>query len=275
MTNTTLNKIAKYIGISSIILSGIGAISLCLVLKNTWSMQWSFNTEGLNNLYTLSETPIKFFVGSFAVFAAWLTLGRMEQTERQLEITTDNNKFTNYYRHTQEYLNFFMKEPIFIELKKYNALMVDPQILLLALYRQYYYATYTLFVPHCNPQMHEYINSFRTGVRDSVLNRVGVDFSKLQSNDIPSIENISDRAFIQIVESLCRTSLPHIQRHLKTLGMPPKQINEEAVKFFSISVFFWLDSFYYSILVFDGDMGTTLDNLADNYGEYIRYLGLR
>lgn len=242
-------------------------------------LEFSPNKAGFQLFFNIFDIPIKLSVAAFAVFAGWVTLGRVTQTERQLtqtirqlEVMSDNNKFNNYYKHIDEFIKFMEKDILFSMLSKIK-MLIDTRSILLPLYKRYYYVLYKDFVPCINQATKDYTTSLLTTIRSSVFNVPNTDFSTLKLAQIEPLAEQIDETIKTLVEPIIEQSAPHIHSYLLTLQMSPSQIQTELEKFRLISIVYWASSFYTTLLMFEGIEHQISEPFSINYGEYIDFLG--
>jgi len=94
----------------------------CLILfvAFTAARSFQFDAEGLSNLALLLKVPVGVFTLSLPVFALLAASHRSEQTKQQMALTRkqiersdqqiqiagDQSKFSNYYKHLEEFVKF-------------------------------------------------------------------------------------------------------------------------------------------------------------------------
>ena len=88
---------------SSFFFLGIALISSVLIVINT-SLDWKFDAEGFNTFLSTLSFPLKFIAG-YAAAVGFISLNhKAEQTKRQIELTEENQKFINYFKHRDEFV---------------------------------------------------------------------------------------------------------------------------------------------------------------------------
>jgi hypothetical protein len=88
---------------------GIGLASIaiaCLLITYYSNREIELSAEGFNELLKIMKFPI-FILGFFAaLLALYATNHRSEQNKAAMEIAASQNRFSNYYKHIEEYKNY-------------------------------------------------------------------------------------------------------------------------------------------------------------------------
>lgn len=77
-------------------------LSSILIIINT-PLSWSFDADGFNGFLSTFSFPLKLIAGYLAVVGFISLNHRSEQTSRQISLTEENQKFTNYFKHREEF----------------------------------------------------------------------------------------------------------------------------------------------------------------------------
>lgn len=78
-------------------------LSSVLIIVNT-PLSWSFDADGFNGFLSTFSFPLKLIAGYLAVVGFISLNHRSEQTSRQIALTEENQKFTNYFKHREEFV---------------------------------------------------------------------------------------------------------------------------------------------------------------------------
>lgn len=99
-------------------------LCICIVLTAiivfTAGRSFQFDVDGLSNFASLFRVPVGAFTLSLPIFALLaashrseqtkqqmaLTRNQIERTDRQIQIATDQGRFSNYYKHLEEFLKY-------------------------------------------------------------------------------------------------------------------------------------------------------------------------
>ncbi|MCC4774997.1 hypothetical protein AB4077_19335 [Vibrio cyclitrophicus] len=73
--------------------------------SNLWG-KWNLTYTGFNNLLDYFKVPLGFLALIIPVGAVFAANHRSEQTKKQLALTHNQNLFTNYYKHVEEFEKF-------------------------------------------------------------------------------------------------------------------------------------------------------------------------
>ncbi|CAK1965408.1 hypothetical protein VCRA2114E365_300032 [Vibrio crassostreae] len=65
--------------------------------------EWNFTHSGFNNLLDYFKVPLGFLALTIPVGAVFAANHRSEQTKKQIALTHNQNLFTNYYKHIEEF----------------------------------------------------------------------------------------------------------------------------------------------------------------------------
>ena len=86
-------------------------LTLCFVIiyMSKLSGNWNFTYSGFNNLLEYFKVPLGFLALTIPVGAIYAANHRSEQTKQQLALTRQQNLFTNYYKHIEEFEKFTSK----------------------------------------------------------------------------------------------------------------------------------------------------------------------
>lgn len=93
---------------------------LVAIVISTEGLKFQFDAEGLSTFASLFRVPVGAFTLSLPVFALLaanhrseqtkqqmaLTRSQIERTDRQIQIASDQSKFSNYYKHLEEFIKY-------------------------------------------------------------------------------------------------------------------------------------------------------------------------
>lgn len=272
----------KRITITTVVVSFIPAIGTFYVQGFTAPM---FTNHGFTNLF--DSYGVTFTILGFAafLFTLWLTLERMEQTERrlttseklykqtqkQIDVMSDNNKFNNFFKHREEFLKYFIQ-------KKYiKSIAIDadtsPEGMLIQFYDFFFYKSYNDFKPSINDDVLARTYKFIEHIGSSELNKKEKDFCEINNDEIEKLFKILDFRSPSI-------SL-YINKKINLKNPYSKDLNGNLIqpqkdKFGKISMIYFTYYISKDILLFSSDYEekVSLENFADNYEKYRYTLGI-
>lgn len=89
----------------SFILTFLMMCFLIVFMSNLWG-KWDLTYLGFNNLLEYFKVPLGFLALIIPVGAVYAANHRSEQTKKQIYLTHQQNLFTNYYKHIEEFEKF-------------------------------------------------------------------------------------------------------------------------------------------------------------------------
>ena len=117
-----LNRILQIITYALLIISVVSFIWTSIKSNNFYI---NLSNKELNNFYHNYQYSIFLFGSFITLLTLVLAIEKMNQTRKQIKITSDNNKFTNYYKHQEFFHESLVKSEVFSILKKYSDWNVD------------------------------------------------------------------------------------------------------------------------------------------------------
>lgn len=272
MNGAQYRKVQNAVGIVSISLAAFSLFAILVIIVTEPSLRSQIDRKGLLTFFEMFDSPLKLLGAAFAAFIVWVTLGRITQTERQIDAIVDNNLFNNYYKHIEEFNKYFSIDPLVSGFCKLEN--IDHRIVLLPVYKLYYYESYRNFVPHLSLRANQFIDAFTQALYASLLNN---HQTALESVPLALLETISgtiDETIHDIVTPVTQQHIPTVKNYLNSTGLNLQQINTEVARFEQINLIYWTNAFYRSLLAFDGVIEQPAEQFTTNYGNYLDYLGL-
>lgn len=224
-------------------------IAIFVTEKN---VKFQLDRSGFNSFFEIYGVPIKLGVATFAVLAVWLTLERMEQTERQLQIISDNNLFNNYYKHIEEFSKYLSEDTLLQMLKD----VVGPMIrsLLMIVHKSYYCEDYKRFVPHVNIETMSNFRRFHGELANSQFARNDVNFHDVKTSELKKLCDLIDDTARGLIDPVTeRKFVVVVREFLKKKGMTEEQVRAELELFQQVFTIYWADALYDNVISFDGD----------------------
>lgn len=96
----------KLFSILSTLLFCITIISSILIsiYSDVNSLSLDFSYEGFENFLSIYSFPLKSFAGFLALFTIYVTLKRTYAAEKQIEIMSEQNRISNYFKYREEFV---------------------------------------------------------------------------------------------------------------------------------------------------------------------------
>lgn len=169
-----------------------------------------FNSSGLQGFFSLFEYPIKLTTGFIALVVILLTTLRMEQTQKQIDVLDDNNRFNNFYKHRDEFEKAFKEFPLIKALLQYEQnhqknrrIAIDKKSHLIGeliksrakvFYTEWYYRDHTRFSTNFNDSILKNIEKIENSLDDlpTIIKEDGrteLDFEKTTDENLNKIIN--------------------------------------------------------------------------------------
>lgn len=86
-----------------------------IIVDKFSQIQLDFSQEGFTFFFDLFDFPVKLLTAGAVLFGLWLTIERMKQTEKQIDSIVSNNRFNNFYKHKEEFVNFMLNRQVFTQ----------------------------------------------------------------------------------------------------------------------------------------------------------------
>lgn len=256
------NLLLKFILILTIVFF---LFSILLIAKDYWPLSLDLSRDGINNFINIFNPSFEIGAVLLALFIIWLTFERMNQTEKrirqtqeQLRISEDNNKFNNYFKHREEFIEYFKTTSFYDYLININANFQITHI-----YKKLYYENYNNFRPALNENSKNKIDYFLNKVKNSTINRPHFNLSKSQAPELIEIirNNFSyiKDLFIEVNER---------EKEIVKEKSESENIFRTNTVCFYINEIYWAVKFFESIKMFDGENILSLSNFENNYLKY-------
>lgn len=266
---------AKVAFVTAILLFSVGVISFCFILVKEGSLSFDISSFGFVQFFRLFNGPLSFLATSLVVFAAWLTLVRTAQTEQQLELLSENNKFNNYYKHIKEFTDQFQNDPFMF--RWFSMTGTKPPGITLVIYREFYYRHPLNFAPRINDRVYTVVFNFLFRLQASSLNKKSFQYETCNNDELTSVLRTTDplgETFKNIIHVVVDRDSKSLLARLKEKGFnEPAQI-EARMKFESLVTIYWLYKIFSSLLQFDGKDDPNLTTVLSNYDNARAPLGV-
>ncbi|MCJ7647256.1 MAG: hypothetical protein MUP85_01460 [Candidatus Lokiarchaeota archaeon] len=194
----------------------------------------------------------------------------MEQTQKQLEITQENVRFNNYYKHKEEF-KILLKENEFFELitKKTGFKIEDFDA---AIYSQFFNSSYKNFEPKLNESAKAEIFNFIDQIKNSEISNDKQDLNEVPIEEMKKLYKLINSTLDPIFTLNNEIEIVSVLNYFTGRGKRDKQLIEERFNF--LSSLFWCTSFYERFLAFDGIVQSKRANFVLNFNDYRKSVGL-
>jgi hypothetical protein len=265
-----MNKYRQYLTFAKwtfLTMFTLGFVSALTVTYAIWPLEIKFTPAGFTFFFANFNAPITFFGVGFAVFASWLTLGRMDQTETQISLVADNNRFNNYYKHIDEFKNHIRQYPKLSTWLKHADQDIEPW--LLELYREFYYKHPNEFAPRMNSKARVRVDLFLSTIIKSSLNAPSTNLLVADKQILDTL-----RISIPRVIGFGSDRINSIESKTSRNFMRAQQTHESVISatlrtFVYLNQIYWTCLIYLAFLEFDGEEPPNLVNYL------LGYIGLK
>jgi hypothetical protein len=257
----------------------IGSFLIVLIDKVPTPM---VSASGLVGFFIIFEYPIKITTGLIALLAILLTAMRMEQTQKQIDILDDNNRFNNFYKHREEFEKAFKEFPLLKSLIQYEQyhqknrrIAIDEKAQLLGnklvssakvFYADWYYKDYTKFSTNFNPDIMRKINNI-----NKVLNSLPITVKENGNKEI-NFERTSDENLNNIIKEY-PSSITIFTTHFTLIDKLELLADRKTVS--DYSYFQKLNIVYWGLLFFSQLMNNQGMNTTEIYNFITHYNTIR
>jgi len=251
----------------------IGAGSFINILLTESSLSPSLSSRGFEEFFRLFGGPLSFLGASLVLFAAWLTLVRTENTQTQIDLLGQNNRFNNYYKHIEQFKSEFNEAPFMT--RWFSLTGWKPQRVYMSIYREFYYQHPLDFAPKINPRTRKTIDEFLKKLEQSTLNKT--IFQLNESSDLVPLVNLSTSfgdSFKDLLNHLVERDSHGLLQRFKERGLQEPESSDLREKFNSLNTVFLLYTLFCSLLVFDGEGEPDLPNVTPSYNRARAPLGI-
>lgn len=83
----------------------LGVILVTIIATNT-AIKWDLSASGFNYALEVFKFPLGILALLIPLMAIFAAAHRSEQLKKQIEVTADQNRFANYYKHKEEFVKF-------------------------------------------------------------------------------------------------------------------------------------------------------------------------
>ena len=182
-------KINKYTIFSNILITIstsllVLSILSTIVIAYTIHLSFSFTKEGFELLLNIYKTPINFITASLATFVIWLTLERMKQSDKQLALYSENNRFNNYFKHREEFYKYLNNTKSVLDCSNIDESTIRKSAN--ELYSMFYNENYQNFTPELNENGKSIIKKMKNELSNSSFNALKFKFLEIDQNELES-----------------------------------------------------------------------------------------
>lgn len=82
------------------------AVILVTIIATNTAIKWDLSANGFNYALEVFKFPLGVLALLIPLMAIFAAAHRSEQIKKQIEVTADQNRFANYYKHKEEFVKF-------------------------------------------------------------------------------------------------------------------------------------------------------------------------
>jgi hypothetical protein len=172
---------------TAIIIFTLFLTALVSDISSASKLDCSISSLGIKQLFDVYDTSIQLGTALLAITALILTLERMRQTRSQIESIDHNYRFNNFYKHKEEFIKDFSRNPLFINLTKDQNTTIDR--VLSEIYQFYFYKSYDDFKPYLNQKSLSLMDQFYSKLNSSSLKNYLSSFNEITTEELTTISN--------------------------------------------------------------------------------------
>lgn len=260
-----------WIWIAGIVISFL--IFLYLLFFQTSEYSFNISVEGFSGFLTIFEFPIKLLTASVVLFGLWLTIKRMEQTDKQIESISSNNRFNNFYKHREDFLkrfenfNFLKKINQYQQLHNNNrgiapekkvTINLTPYNLASEFYSVFYYSHPSDFNYEMNEISKQNIDKFIEKISKlSMKDTYEIDLNSISNEYLGGILYHLPGVVTRLTSTLARLDNIEIEHSDK---------NADDIRFFTkLNILYWAAIIINDLLVYENKTSESVINYIRNY----------
>jgi len=268
------SRVSKLFLALSILLFLISIGSAISTIITEYPLKLSINNQGFENIVIYFSFTIRTLTATLATFVIWLTLERLSQTERQIDAIMDNNKFNNYSKHQQEFIDQLKESSLFGYIS--IAENIAPRVFIAPLYKTYYAESYLDFKPHMKDKIKNDIEVFYKIITSSKMSEQGCNLANYPIDEILEISKSASEHVEELIIPNTETIILKIKMKHGVSGIvnPSSALQSVITRFQCLHKIFWTIAFYSSLLVFDGEL-RTWGHFQDNHENFMNNLGIK
>ncbi len=248
-------------------------VSTILILVND-KLVFDPSSNGFNNFLDCFKFPISLMAAFLASLTINFTIKRINQTDNQLNLLSDNNQFNNYYRLNEEFKKYFEGQELFTLYKNTfpNNSVFEINNHLQRLFKYFYGDMPKHFTTKILPNRLNAINNYLAIVDEN--NFIKSD-SELTTVDYNILSNFCDNN-LDIIKSLIKPLSEKLVAPIysnRSISVP--HLKEIDKHYLLMNELFLSVSFCESLLIFDGERINNYSTFKKNYMNYLEKLGLK
>lgn len=200
-----------------------------------------------------------------------MTAARMKQTEDQIRLIVENNRFNNFFKHRDEFVKYFSAKEYLKELSHNSKDLLERE--LLRFYEHFFYLNYQEFSTSINKYAKKNCQKFLEVLKDSELNQRDVDLNAVSQSKIRELTEFSS----VLVVLITHYTVEIIQGHMKIIReFENKTGRDEVPKIADIILINYLAKIIIDIYLFagEGDIPDLYTNLHSNSLDYLYKIGI-
>ena len=263
----TLKKILTLIlFVISVILFSIGTIAAINIYITLSPVKFSWDSEGFSNFFTWFDFSIKFYAASIALLTLAITSMRAFQFDKNIELLSDNNKFNNFYKHRDEFINF-TKDFTFFQLYQRSPDQVN-QLLILPFYDEYFYKKYNDFEPSLNDDAIDEIEKFYNAFE--ALQIENKDLSNLEIELLEKVNKTINPRVDDYLSSIIHNRDKSLDNYFTTKSFSTKEKKEIKLREKILFKIYYTLLLYQALLAFDGKHQPWDYDFLNRYEHYLK-----
>jgi hypothetical protein len=250
-----------------IILPLVSVVSTVLIFSND-KLVFDPSSNGFNNFLDFFKFPISLMAAFLASLTIHFTIKRINQTDNQLNILSDNNRFNNYYKFNEEFKKHFEGQELFSLYKKTFPSNSDSEINnnLQSLFKYFYGDNHSVFTTRILPNELQKVIEYLTKIDSCQLNKPDYNLTSMDYNTLSSISVCNLDILKSLIQPLSEKLIAPIYTNLH---LPVDHMNEIDRHYLLLNELLLSVSFYESLLIFDGQKISSFSNLRNNYLKYL------
>jgi len=255
------------------ILPIISIVSLIFILCND-KLVFEPSSNGFNNILDYFKFPISLMAAFLAALTINFTIKRINQTDNQINILADNNRFNNYYKLNEEFIKYFDGQELLSLYKKTfpNNSVFEINNHLQRLFKYFYGDNSKYFTTKILSKELNKINNYLLVIDDNVFNKSDWELTTI---DYSVLSNISDYN-LEIIKSFIKPLSEKLVAPIysnRNLSVP--NLKEIDKHYLLMNELFLSVSIYESLLLFDGEKVNNYSKLRNNFMNYLEKIGLK
>jgi len=235
--------------------------ALFFTFINQPASQFQLDGEGFSNFLNIYSPSFQIGTVAIVFFTLWVTLERMNQTQKQLELTSENVSFNNYYKHKEEFRSYLKNMPIIKDINKESKIEVD--VLLDPIYTYFFNKNYKDFKPELNHKSKKEIHTFIATMKKSTISKANQNLTNVIIDELKELSKLLNQVVDPICSIYTELDVATVRTHFMMRGGHPIDLIEERFKL--LSNIYWTASLFEDFLAFDGSYQSSRGYFSINF----------